>query len=195
MSSSDPSKEGGEPSAVRQASPLRPGGRSSRRAGLAAVLLPATAALVLLGVWDALVRLSGSVLFPRPVEVGQGIVELVERGLLWKYIAASLFRVSWGYLLAVAVGVPFGLFLGWFRPARQTCNPFIQIFRPISPIAWIPVAILWFGVSEAAPIFLIFLASFFPIATSAMAAVRGVPSVYLRAARISACRAGSCSAG
>src|SRR5262249_46230558 len=55
--------------------------------------------------------------------------------------------------------------------------------RPISPIAWIPVAILWFGVSDAAPVFLIFLASVFPITVSAMAAVQNMQSVYLRAAR------------
>jgi NitT/TauT family transport system permease protein len=59
----------------------------------------------------------------------------------------------------------------------------IQAFRPISPIAWIPVAILWFGVSDAAPIFLIFLASLFPITVATMAAVKNVQSVHLRAAQ------------
>ena len=94
------------------------------------------------------------------------------RALLLKYIVASLFRVTWGFLLAVLVGVPFGLFLGWFRPAYQAFNPLIQVLRPISPIAWIPLAILWFGVSDAAPVFLIFLASVFPITVSATAAVQ-----------------------
>jgi NitT/TauT family transport system permease protein len=81
------------------------------------------------------------------------------------------------------VGVPFGLLLGWFRGAQAAFNPLIQAFRPISPIAWIPLAILWFGVSDAAPIFLIFLASVFPITVSTVAAVKGVQSVQLRAAR------------
>ena len=67
------------------------------------------------------------------------------------YIVASLFRVTWGFGLAVLVGVPFGLFLGWFRMAYQAFNPIIQVLRPISPIAWIPLAILWFGVSDARP--------------------------------------------
>jgi NitT/TauT family transport system permease protein len=96
---------------------------------------------------------------------------------------ASLFRVTWGFLLAVVVGVPIGLLLGWFRPAHQAFNPLIQVLRPISPIAWIPLAILWFGVSDAAPIFLIFLASVFPITVSATAAVQNMQPVYLRAAR------------
>ena len=133
--------------------------------------------------WDMAVRISGTNLFPAPLEVGRGLVELVQKGLLLKYIVASLFRVTWGFTLAVAVGVPFGLLLGWFRWAQTALNPLIQAFRPISPIAWIPVAILWFGVSDAAPIFLIFLASVFPITVSSMAAVKSVQMVHLRAAQ------------
>ncbi len=91
--------------------------------------------------------------------------------------------MTFGFGLAVIVGVPIGLLLGWFRTAFQAFNPIIQIFRPISPIAWIPLAILWFGVSDAAPIFLIFLASVFPIAVSAIAAVQNMQPVYLRAAQ------------
>jgi len=149
----------------------------------AAYLLPIGVAIIFLLVWDAAVRLSGTKLFPTPLEVVLGIGELVRKGLLLKYVAASLFRVTWGFLLAVVVGVPFGLVLGWFRPARQAFNPMIQVFRPISPIAWIPVAIIWFGITDLAPVFLIFLASVFPITVSAMAAVRNVQPVYLRAAQ------------
>jgi len=143
-------------------------------------LLVATAFLLS---WEGAVRLSGSDLFPRPIEVAGGIVELVEKGLLFKYIVASLFRVTWGFFLAVLLGVPFGLLLGWFGWAFKAFNPMIQVLRPISPIAWIPVAILWFGVSDAAPVFLIFLASVFPITVSATAAVQNMQLVYLRAAR------------
>jgi NitT/TauT family transport system permease protein len=110
-------------------------------------------------------------------------VELLRKGLLLKYIVASLFRVTWGFGLAVLVGVPFGLFLGWFRMAYLAFNPMIQVLRPISPIAWIPLAILWFGVSDASPVFLIFLASVFPITVSATAAVQNLQPVYLRAAK------------
>ncbi len=140
-------------------------------------------ALVGLLGWDLAVRQSGSDLFPKPMEAARAIVELVEKGLLWKYVVASLFRVTMGFGLAVLVGVPTGLILGWFRPAFQAFNPMIQAFRPISPIAWIPVAILWFGVTDLAPIFLIFLASVFPITTSSMAAVQNMQTVYLRAAQ------------
>jgi NitT/TauT family transport system permease protein len=133
--------------------------------------------------WHCAVRWSGSDLFPAPIEVGKGLVELVQKGLLFKYVVASLFRVTWGFTLAVLAGVPLGLLLGWFRRAEQAFNPMIQALRPISPIAWIPVAILWFGISDAAPIFLIFLASLFPITVTTMAAVKNVQSVHLRAAQ------------
>ena len=139
-------------------------------------------ALFLVG-WHAAVRMSGSDLFPTPGEVSRGILELARQGLLLKYIVASLFRVTWGFALAVLVGVPLGLLLGWYARAFQAFNPMIQIFRPISPIAWIPVAILWFGVTDAAPVFLIFLASVFPITVSSIAAVQNMQPVYLRAAQ------------
>lgn len=147
------------------------------------LLLPLLVAVVFLVAWHVAVKTSGSDIFPTPWEVLRGLVELAQQGLLLKYITASLFRVSWGFTLAVLVGVPLGLVLGWFRPAFVAFNPFIQILRPISPIAWIPVAILWFGVKDTAPVFLIFLASVFPIAVSSMSAVQNMQQVYLRAAQ------------
>ncbi len=145
--------------------------------------LPIGVAALLLLAWHGAVRLAGSDLFPAPLDVVRGIVELAEKGLLLKYVVASLFRVTCGFALALAIGIPAGLALGWFERAFLAFNPLIQVLRPISPIAWIPLAILWFGVSDAAPIFLIFLASVFPIAVSAMAAVHDMQPVTLRAAR------------
>lgn len=138
---------------------------------------------VILALWTVGGRLSSSGLVPLPWEVFLALVELAHKGLLLKYITASLFRVTWGFLLACLVGVPLGLFLGWFAGARSALNPVIQVLRPISPIAWIPLAILWFGLSDAAPVFLIFLASLFPMVTATMAAVQHIQPVYLRAAR------------
>jgi NitT/TauT family transport system permease protein len=148
-----------------------------------AFTLPFAVAVVSLIAWELAVRATRNDLFPGPWQVVLGIVELLRKGLLFKYIVASLFRVTWGFGLAVLVGVPFGLFLGWFRMAYQAFNPIIQVLRPISPIAWIPLAILWFGVSDAAPVFLIFLASVFPITVSATTAVQNLQPVYLRAAK------------
>ena len=150
---------------------------------IAQILLPVMVGGIFVGAWHAAVKASGSDIFPTPWQVCLGLGDLARQGLLLKYIVASLFRVSWGFGLAVLVGVPLGLVLGWFKLAFTALNPFIQILRPISPIAWIPVAILWFGVKDSAPIFLIFLASVFPITVSAMAAVQNMQQVYLRAAQ------------
>jgi NitT/TauT family transport system permease protein len=145
--------------------------------------LPLAVAAAFLISWHALVKLSGSDIFPTPWEVLRGIAELAEQGVLVKYIVASLFRVTWGFGLAILIGVPAGLMVGWFKPLATAFNPLLQVFRPISPIAWIPVAILWFGVDDRAPVFLIFLASVFPITVSSMAAVQNMQPVYVRAAR------------
>jgi len=161
----------------------RPPSRSDGGRDWGKMIRPLLVAVVFLLVWDGGVRISHSDLFPKPLEVLRGIIELIQKGLLLKYIAASLFRVSWGFALAVIVGVPAGLALGWYPKAFDAFNPMIQIFRPISPIAWIPVAILWFGITDASPIFLIFLASVFPITVSAMSAVQNMQPVYLRAAQ------------
>jgi NitT/TauT family transport system permease protein len=154
------------------------GGRYAR-----AVFLPLGVLMVLLVLWHVPASRSGGNLCPTPVAAARGITELVLDGSLAEYVVASLFRVAWGFLLAVLVGVPFGLFMGWFPWANDAFNPLIQALRQISPIAWIPLAILWFGISDAAPIFLIFLASVFPIAVTSAAAVHGVQTVHLRAAR------------
>lgn len=158
---------------------------AARKGGFAAAqfILPGVVGIGFLTAWHLAVRFSGSDIFPTPMQVWTGLGELARQGLLLKYIVASLFRVSWGFGLAVLAGVPLGLVLGWFKPAFLALNPFIQILRPISPIAWIPVAILWFGVKDTAPVFLIFLASVFPITVSSMAAVQNMQQVYLRAAQ------------
>jgi NitT/TauT family transport system permease protein len=109
--------------------------------------------------------------------------ELLQHGLLLKYIVASLFRITWGFLLAVALAVPLGLMIGWNRRADMAFSPLIQVLRPISPLAWIPLAILWFGVGDLAAIFLIFLGCFFPLLLTSINAVQNIPAVYLNAGR------------
>ena len=146
-------------------------------------LLPFSAAAVLLAIWFLAARRQTSGLFPDPLQVLSGLGELLRHGLLAKYVIASLFRVTWGYLLAVVTAIPLGLLLGWYRRGGQALNPLLQLLRPISPLAWIPISILWFGVGDVAAIFLIFLASFLPLVVAAMNAVGNVPTTLLRAGR------------
>ncbi len=145
-------------------------------------LPPLAIIALLLAIWWAGVEFTGSVIFPTPWEVVTGTLELIEDGTLWMHIGSSLFRVAAGFLLAVAVAVPLGLWMGWVKGAYLTLNPLFQILRPISPIAWIPIAILWFGVGNASPIFLIFISSVFPMIVQTIAGVQTIERRYLRAA-------------
>ncbi len=135
---------------------------------------------VLLLAWELAARHQSSHILPGPLSVAAGIVELAQRGLLFRYVVASLFRVTWGFAMAAVLAIPLGLAIGSYRRSEMALNPLIQIFRPISPLAWIPISILWFGVGDIAAIFLIFLASFLPLTVTAMNAVGGIAPVHIR---------------
>jgi NitT/TauT family transport system permease protein len=122
-------------------------------------------------------------LFPHPLAVARGVVQEMTSGRLVNDVIASLFRVSAGFLLAVVLGVPAGLLLGGSATARAAFLPMVNFFRSLSPLAWIPFAILWLGIGDPPAIFLIFMAAFFPVILSTSAAVANVPSVYFRVAR------------
>lgn len=136
--------------------------------------------LMLIAVWHFAVVLTGTTIFPSPLAVAKGLKDLPHLG---RFIADSLFRIACGYSAAVLLGVPIGLMLGWWASLAKAANPLIQMLRPISPLAWMPLAVIWFGVSNLAPIFLIFLASFFPVVVATMNGVRNVPPMYIQAGR------------
>ncbi|HXC50652.1 MAG TPA: ABC transporter permease [Candidatus Limnocylindrales bacterium] len=145
--------------------------------------LPSIAVMAMIvALWWIVVRTTESAIFPTPWQVVTGTVELIRNGTLWDHIGASLMRVGAGFLLAVAIGIPLGLWMGWVRGAFDTLNPIFQILRPISPIAWIPIAILWFGVGNASPIYLIFISSVFPMIVQTTAGVHTIEKRYLWAA-------------
>jgi NitT/TauT family transport system permease protein len=145
--------------------------------------LPALVVIAaLIAVWWAAVAATQSVIFPTPWSVITGTLELLRDGTLWRHIGASLMRVGTGFLLAVCIAVPLGLWMGWVRGVYSTLNPIFQILRPISPIAWIPIAILWFGVGNASPIYLIFISSVFPMIVQTTVGVHTIEKRYLRAA-------------
>ena len=133
-------------------------------------------------VWWAVVTATQSAIFPTPGQVVAGAYELAQDGSLWEHIGASLFRVGVGFGLAALLAVPLGLWMGWVGGAYRMFNPIFQMLRPISPIAWIPLAILWFGVGDLSPIFLIFISSVFPMIVQTTSGVHTIERRYLRAA-------------
>jgi NitT/TauT family transport system permease protein len=120
---------------------------------------------------------------PSPVAVFRAFREEVLSGQLINDASASLFRVTLGFLLAVALGMPLGLWMGHSLLGRSALLPAINFFRNLSPLAWIPFAILWFGVGDPPAIFLILMAAFFPIVLTTTAATASVPDVYFRVAK------------
>jgi len=140
---------------------------------------------VLIVLWAVVssARLFPPSLFPHPWDVARGVWFELRSGRLATDAIASLFRVSAGFLLAVVLGVPAGLLLGHSARARVAFLPLVNFFRSLSPLAWIPFAILWLGIGDPPAIFLIFMAAFFPIVVSTTAAVAGIPSVFFRVAR------------
>lgn len=120
--------------------------------------------------------------FPTPADELPAIAELIRSGRLLRYSVASVYRVFAGFGLAALIGIPLGLWIGWSTRANYAFNPLIQLLRPISPLAWIPISILCFGIDDAQKIFIIFLGAFFPIVTGTLTAVRSIPLVFVRTA-------------
>ena len=148
-------------------------------------LLPLSVLLIAIAIWSGLsfFNVFPESVFPSPLAVAKGLVLEFRTGRLIEDLVASLFRVTSGFLIAVLLGVPIGLWLGHHSHSRLALLPLINFFRSLSPLAWIPFAILWFGIGDLPAIFLIFMACFFPIALATVAAVAGIPSIYFRVAR------------
>lgn len=176
---STPGAAAARPAAIAGRAPLR-----RRLAGVPG--LPAVAvALLALVLWSALARWGGwaDYVLPSPAQVLAGLGEDLASGRLATDVVASLYRVMLGYGLACALGVPCGLGLGHAPLARAALLPGVNFFRALSPLAWIPFAILWFGIGDVPVVFLIFMATFFPLVLAVMGAVANVPPIWLRVGR------------
>ena len=157
---------------------------------LASVALPLLVLLGALALWMGItsLRVHGRLLVPTydtpsPLVVAQRFPEELHSGRLVKDMVASLFRFAVGFGLAVSLGVPLGLWMGSRPRLRAALLPGVNFFRCLSPLAWFPFAIIWFGIGDAPAVFLIFMASFFPMALTTMAAVANIPVVHFRVAR------------
>ncbi len=138
-----------------------------------ALILVAWELISVLGIYDPNT-------LPSPSRVFRAFSELATSGVLIRYAVASLFRVTVGFYLAVILGVFFGVILGVWQRLCAMFHSLIQFLRPISPLAWIPFALLWFGIGDGSAIFLIFLSSFFPMLFSTVVAVKNIPPIYFQ---------------
>lgn len=148
------------------------------------VLMHFAAVFTLIVLWEIVVVWTGmnQKVFPGPELVFESMWELIIDGTLAKHSVASLFRVTVGFYLAILFGIPLGLLLGRLNSVKALLNPVIHFLRPISPLAWIPLAMIFFGIGDKPAIFLIFLSSFFPIVVSTTAAVFSISQRYFHVA-------------
>jgi len=121
------------------------------------------------------------VMMPPPTAVVSAAADLLARGVLITHILDSLKRVLAAVGTATLLGVPLGLAMGWSTRFRAAVDPLLEFIRPIPPLAWIPLSILWFGIGDMQIVYIIFLAAFFPIVLNSMAGARDVDSYLVRA--------------
>ena len=146
--------------------------------------------LVLILVWQSLSYfgvIPGNKL-PSPIEIIFGFKDLLLVGLppgylLHNHLIYSLYRVFLGYAIAASVAIPLGIFMGWSERLRRILNPLIEIVRPIPPLAWVPISILWFGIGIKSAAFIIFLGIFFPILLNTISGVLLIDPILVAAAR------------
>jgi NitT/TauT family transport system permease protein len=133
--------------------------------------------------WGAVVTY-GKVVLPGPLEVLGRMAELVRNGQLFTDLFASVQRVLTGFALGVALAIPVGFLMGWYKVARGLIEPYVQFFRMIPPLAVIPLAIVTMGIGEAPKVFVIFLAAFLSSVIATFQGVVNVDKTLINAARV-----------
>ena len=171
--------------AARTPVPVRLGAGSERvrRAGLRTLSGLLVFVLWYGGTWaNRAAHWFNPLLLPPPDKVLDAGIELVRTGELQHDIAASLYRVVVGFLIASVLGVTTGLLVGTWRTLEDLLDPMIELLRPIPPLAFLPMMVLWFGIGEGSKIAFIAYAAFFPVFTTTLEGIKFVDPVLLRAA-------------
>jgi len=139
---------------------------------------------VSLAVWEGVCRLAhvSPAILPPPSQVARRWWDYLASGELPQDAMATLLRVFVGFAIGAGLALPLGLWMGARNGVYEVFNPLVQLLRPIPPIAFIPLAILWFGLGNPPAFFLISLGAFFPVLMNTIAGVRSVDAIYVRAA-------------
>ncbi|WP_252145253.1 taurine ABC transporter permease TauC [Yokenella regensburgei] len=146
--------------------------------------------LVVLAVWwvVAALQLISPLFLPPPGQVLHKLVTIAGAqgfmdATLWQHLAASLMRILIALLAATIIGIPVGIAMGLSPTLRGILDPLIELYRPVPPLAYLPLMVIWFGIGETSKILLIYLAIFAPVAMSALAGVKSTQQVRVRAAQ------------
>ncbi|MGY5358336.1 taurine ABC transporter permease TauC [Cronobacter dublinensis] len=144
----------------------------------------------LLALWWAAtaLQLVSPLFLPAPQQVLRQLITIAgPQGFmdatLWAHLGASLGRMLTALLAAALIGIPVGIAMGLNPTLRAILDPLIELYRPIPPLAYLPLMVIWFGIGETAKVLLIYLAIFAPVAMSALAGVKSAQQVRIRAAQ------------
>lgn len=147
-------------------------------------VLGAISIIIFIIIWDIIVvkGISRSFL-PRPVAVTRTLIHMIQSPLagrtLWGHLFISIKRVFIAFFISVLTGIPTGVIMGFNRYAKVILKPIIDLFKPMPPIAWISLAILWFGIGETSKVFIIFIGTFVPLVINSYNGIRLVdPELY-----------------
>ncbi|MDD4127467.1 MAG: ABC transporter permease, partial [Methanomicrobium sp.] len=155
------------------------------------VLLPAASIIAFIIIWQVVAEffVGNPFLLPSFTDVVSAFFDMTfgPKGTLFQDLEYSLLHFAIGMIAAIIVGIPVGVAMGWFKEADMTLNPLIELLRPIPPLAWIPFAIIWFGLTNAAAGFIIFVGAVFPILVNTYTGFKGVPKVFIEAGKVLGC--------
>jgi ABC-type nitrate/sulfonate/bicarbonate transport system permease component len=129
-----------------------------------------------------LLELFSPAVLPSPIKVVISFYKMIVSKELFQHIGISLLRVFYGMVAATTLGIPLGIFMGLSQKFEELVNGLLTIVRPIPPLAWIPLALLWFGIGNMSVVFIVCLSSFFAVLLNTIAGVKSVDRVLIRAA-------------
>jgi NitT/TauT family transport system permease protein len=140
--------------------------------------------IILVIIWQVVIWVGdyAEALLPSPLSVGKAIIALIANGTLLEHLQVSLGRFLTGYFLAVVPAILLGMILGRLPLVWQVIDPIVQVLRPVSPVAWSPFIVLWFGIGNMPAIVIIFIAAFFPVLLTTVAGVKKIEGSYLKIA-------------
>lgn len=151
--------------------------------------LEAISLLTVIVMWqfaaDLLVK--NKLFLPSFVDVVLSFLKVIKSGAIYTDLSVSLLHFVIGMFLAFIIGLPIGIIMGWFKSANHVFDPVIEILRPIPPLAWIPFAIIWFGLTHQSAGFVVFIGAVFPIIINTYTGFKSVPVVYVEAAKVLGC--------
>jgi len=140
-------------------------------------------------IWEflALAVVQNKYILPSFTDVVAAFFVILESGHLYLDLRTSLIHFSLGISFSLLIGIPVGVCMGWFPRANLLFDPIVEILRPIPPLAWIPFAIVWFGLTNFSAGFVVFIGSVFPIIINTYAGFSTVPRVFIDAGKVLGC--------